>query len=160
LEEASAVLVDGLHHMAFLTADLDRLVAFYERIFDARATLDRDDGGLRHAFLEIGPRTVLHPFEREAVEVPGRQPTFERGRLDHFALNAVSEEAFRELRRRLIAEGAHATDDGLVTDMRSLLSLRLHDPDGGWHEVIWVKPGGPFEEALKGPEDWEMIELD
>jgi hypothetical protein len=29
-----------------------------------------------------------------AAQVPGRQPIFERGRLDHFGLNAASEEAF------------------------------------------------------------------
>jgi hypothetical protein len=44
------------------------------------------------------------------VGVPGRQEIFQRGRLDHFALNAASEEAFREIRRRLIAEGANATE--------------------------------------------------
>jgi catechol 2,3-dioxygenase-like lactoylglutathione lyase family enzyme len=32
-------LVKDLHHIAFLTADVDRLIAFYERIFDARVTL-------------------------------------------------------------------------------------------------------------------------
>ena len=146
--------------MTFLTADLDRLIAFYERIFDARVTLDRDDEGLRHAFIEIGPHTVLHPFEVPAVNVPDRQPIFERGRLDHFALNAASEEAFREIRRRLIAEGAYAIEDGLVTDMGSLLSISFHDPDGGWHEVIWVKPGASPGEGPKPPGEWTMIELD
>jgi len=62
-EEASVTLVDDLHHMTFLTADLDRLIAFCERIFDARVTLDREDDGHRHAFIEIGPHTVLHPFQ-------------------------------------------------------------------------------------------------
>jgi catechol 2,3-dioxygenase-like lactoylglutathione lyase family enzyme len=158
MTEAGVALVDNLHHVAFLTADLDRLIAFYERIFDARVTLDREDGSppLRHAFIEIGPLTVLHPFEVPGVEVPGRQPMFERGRLDHFALNAASEEAFREIGRRLIAEGANATEGGLVTDMGSLLSFSFHDPDGGWHEVIWVKPGRP---GLEHPGDWRMIEL-
>jgi catechol 2,3-dioxygenase-like lactoylglutathione lyase family enzyme len=154
-------LVNDLHHMTFLTADLDRLIAFYERIFDARVTFDREEeGAVRHAFIEIGPHTVLHPFEVAGVEVPSRQPIFERGRLDHFALNAASEEAFREIRRRLIAEGAHATEGGLVTDMGSLLSFSFHDPDDGWHEVMWVKPGVPPEEGLKPPAEWEMIELD
>jgi catechol 2,3-dioxygenase-like lactoylglutathione lyase family enzyme len=155
---AGVALVDNLHHVAFLTADLDRLIAFYERIFDARVTLDREDGSppLRHAFIEIGPLTVLHPFEVRGVEVPGRQPMFERGRLDHFALNAASEEAFREIGRRLIAEGANATEGGLVTDMGSMLSFSFHDPDGGWHEVIWVKPGRP---GVERPGDWRMIEL-
>jgi catechol 2,3-dioxygenase-like lactoylglutathione lyase family enzyme len=153
-------LVNDLHHMTFLTADLDRLIGFYERIFDARVTLDREDVGRRHAFIEIGPHTVLHPFEVPAEDVPGRQPIFERGRLDHFALNAASEESFREIRRRLIAEGAHATEDGLVTDMGSMLSISFHDPDDGWHEVIWVKPGASRGEDAKPPGDWTMIELD
>ena len=158
-EEIDLALVDDLHHLAFLTADMDRLIAFYERIFDARVTLDREDGGRRHAFIEIGPHTILHPFEVPAADVPDRQPIFERGRLDHFALNAASEEAFREIRRRLIAEEANATEGGLVTDMGSLLSFSFHDPDGGWHEVIWVKPGAASE-GLGGPDEWEMIELD
>jgi catechol 2,3-dioxygenase-like lactoylglutathione lyase family enzyme len=90
-----SALVDDLHHLTFVTADLDRLIAFYERVFDARVTLDREDGGRRHAFIEIGPRTVLHPFEVPAADVPGRQPIFERG-------------------------------------------FSFYDPDGGWHEVMWV----------------------
>jgi catechol 2,3-dioxygenase-like lactoylglutathione lyase family enzyme len=154
------MLVEDLHHIAFLTADLDRLIGFYERIFDAKVMLDRDDGGRRHAFIEIGPHTVLHPFEVAAEAVPDRQPIFERGRLDHFALNAASEEAFREIRRRLIAEGAHATEGGLVTDMGAVLSFSFHDPDDAWHEVIWVKPGIGFLEGFKRPDEWEMIELD
>jgi catechol 2,3-dioxygenase-like lactoylglutathione lyase family enzyme len=152
-------LVNDLHHMTFLTADMDRLISFYERIFDARATLDSEEGGLRHAFIGIGLHTVLHPFEVPGVGVPGRQEIFRRGRLDHFALNAASEEAFREIRRRLIAEGANATEGGLVTDMGSMLSFSFHDPDDGWHEVMWVKPGGA-EEGLKGPPDSKMIDLD
>jgi catechol 2,3-dioxygenase-like lactoylglutathione lyase family enzyme len=152
------MLANGLHHIAFLTADLDRLIGFYERIFDARVTLDRGDQ-LRHAFIEIGPTTVLHPFEVPAEKIPDLQPIFERGRLDHFALNAASEDAFREIRRRLIAEGAHATEDGLVTDMGALLSISFHDPDGGWHEVIWIKPGVGLENIGR-PEEWTMIDLD
>jgi catechol 2,3-dioxygenase-like lactoylglutathione lyase family enzyme len=152
-------LVNDLHHLAFLTADMDRLISFYERNFDARVTLDRKDGELRHAFIEIGPNTVLHPFEVPGAELPGRQEIFQRGRLDHFALNATSEEAFREVRRRLIADGAHATEGGLVTDMGSMLSFSFHDPDDGWHEIMWVKPGRAGEPP-SGPPNWNMIDLD
>jgi hypothetical protein len=53
----------------------------------------------------------------------------------HF--RARAEEAFQELRRRLVAEVA---SDGVVADMRSLLSLGFADPDGGQHEVVWIKP--------------------
>jgi catechol 2,3-dioxygenase-like lactoylglutathione lyase family enzyme len=152
------ILVEDLHHIAFLTADLDRLSSFYERVFDARVALDRTDNGRRHALIEIGPHTVLHPFEVPADRLPGRQPMLERGRLDHFALDATSRNAFLEIRRRLIAEGAHATENGLVTDMGgSVWSISFHDPDGGWHEVMWMEPGAHFEH-IKSPTEWEMID--
>lgn len=152
-------LVNGVHHVAFLTADLDRLIAFYERVFDARVTFDREDGGRRHAFIEVGEHTVLHPFEVQAADVPGRQAMFERGRLDHVALDAASEEAFREIRRRLIAEGAHATEGGLVTDMGgSVLSFSFHDPDGAWGEVMWSGPEARFED-IGSPSEWRMVDL-
>jgi hypothetical protein len=96
-------------------------------------------------FIEVGPHTVLHPFQVPGVKPPSSQPLFQRGRLDHFALNAASEEAFYELRLRIVAEGA---GDGVVTDMGSLLNFGFTDPDGGQHEVIWVKPGVPVETGL------------
>jgi catechol 2,3-dioxygenase-like lactoylglutathione lyase family enzyme len=142
---------------------MDRLISFYERVFDARVTFDRTEEGpqrLRHAFIEVGPHTVLHPFQVEGVDPPGRQAMFARGRLDHFALNAASEEAFREIRRRLIAEGAHATEDGLVTDMGSMWSFSFYDPDGGWSEVMWVKPGAPDNSGHTSPDEWQMIDPD
>jgi catechol 2,3-dioxygenase-like lactoylglutathione lyase family enzyme len=100
-------LVDGIHHVTFLTEDMDRLVAFYERVFDAEKTLDMTEEGVRHVFLKVGQPTVLHPFQMlEGPDPPPPSPMFSRGRLDHFALYAPSEEAFRELRRRIEAEGA------------------------------------------------------
>jgi catechol 2,3-dioxygenase-like lactoylglutathione lyase family enzyme len=56
-------LVEGVHHVTFLTEDIDRLAAFYERVFDARKTLDIAEEGIRHIFLEVGATSVLHPFE-------------------------------------------------------------------------------------------------
>ena len=151
-------LVNGLHHAAFVTADLDRLISFYERVFDARVVFDREDNGLRHALIEIGPHTTLHPFEVPVGEVPGRQAMFQRGRLDHLALNAESKESFLEIRRRLIAEDAHATEDGLVSDMGGgVWSISFHDPDGAWSEVMWMSPDARFAD-IKSPPDWEMID--
>jgi catechol 2,3-dioxygenase-like lactoylglutathione lyase family enzyme len=149
-------LLNDIHHLTFITADMDRLIDFYQRIFGARVTVDLEEEGLRHSFIEVGPHTVLHPFQIPGVEPPGYQPMFSRGRLDHFALNAASEEAFRELRRRLVAEGA---SDGAVTDVGSLLLLSFTDPDSGGHELIWVKPGVPVTRGLKR-EDWRKIDLD
>jgi catechol 2,3-dioxygenase-like lactoylglutathione lyase family enzyme len=145
----------GIHHLSTLTADMDRLIGFYERVFDARVTLDMEEDGLRHTFIELGSGTVLHPFQIPGIEVPQDEiPMFQRGRLDHFGLNAASEDAFHELRRRVIAEGA---GDGLVTDMGPLLSFSFTDPDGAGLEVMWVKPGVPVETTLPRAE-WTVAE--
>ena len=147
--------LSGIHHLTSLTADMDRLIGFYERVFDARVTLDIEEEGLRHTFIELGPNTVLHPFQLTGLEVrQGEIPMFQRGRIDHFGLNAASEEAFGELRRRVMAEGA---GDGLVTDMGSLLSFSFTDPDGLGLEVMWVKPGVPVESTRRRA-DWTTVE--
>ena len=149
-------MLDGIHHLTSLTADLDRLIGFYERVFDARVTLDLEEEGLRHAFIELGPGTVLHPFQVPGVDVPQDEiPMFARGRLDHFGLTAASERAFRELRRRVVLEGA---GDGLVTDMGPFLSFSFTDPDGAGHEVMWVKPGSS-PQATRRRADWTSTEL-
>lgn len=131
-------LVDGVHHLTFLTEDMDRLLAFYVRVFDAEVSLDMNEEGVRHAFLKVGPTTVLHPFQVAGPGPPPPSPMFSRGRLDHFALLAASEPAFRELRRRIEAEGAA---DGEVRDMGRLWIMGYFDPDGAAHEVILQRPG-------------------
>jgi catechol 2,3-dioxygenase-like lactoylglutathione lyase family enzyme len=153
--EAKSTLLDDINHLTFVTADMDRLISFYERVFGARTTVDLEEEGLRHALIEVGPHTVLHPFQIPGIDPPGQQPMFERGRLDHFALNAVSEEAFRELHRRIEAEGAL---DSVVTDMGSMLLFSFLDPDDGRHEVVWRKPGVPVEAGLRQAE-WKTVEL-
>jgi catechol 2,3-dioxygenase-like lactoylglutathione lyase family enzyme len=105
VKEAKVRLLNGIHHLTFVTSDMDRLIAFYGCVFGARVTVDVEEEGLRHAFIEVGPYTVLHPFEVPGPEPLGLLPMFQRGRLDHFALSAASEEAFWELRRRLVAPG-------------------------------------------------------
>ena len=107
-------LVEGIEHLTFLSDDVDRLAGFYERVFEAEKTLDMTEEGFRHLFLEVSPTTVLHPFQLlDAPALPATPGTmFQRGRIDHFALLAPSEEAFREIRRRLESEGAAARPVG------------------------------------------------
>ena len=55
----------GINHVTFLTADMDRLAAFYEDMFQARRVLElpvpEHDG--RHALIEIGDGAALHALE-------------------------------------------------------------------------------------------------
>lgn len=135
----------GVNHIATVTADLDRLSDFYERIFDAPKLLEVALPPIgRHAFIPIGGPAVLHVFE-----VDGTKPTdfgdeiFDRGRVDHFALQTETFEDFEELRSRLIHEGA---TEGIVNDFGVLLTFSFTDPDGTWAEVGWWKDGlGPLD---------------
>jgi catechol 2,3-dioxygenase-like lactoylglutathione lyase family enzyme len=149
-------LVEGVHHVTFLTEDIERLSAFYARVFDARRTLDMTEEGVRHVFLEVGSTTVLHPFQiLDGPALPSTPGTmFQRGRLDHFAFWATSAEAFRELRRRIESEGAA---DGEVRDMKTMWIMGFRDPDGFYVEVIWHKPGAPDSETLPRAE-WTTVE--
>ncbi len=131
-------LTGGPHHLATLTADLDRLIDFYRRVFEARVVGDMREEGLRHAFIDLGRGFMLHPFQIPAVEVPqGELAMFQRGRIDHLALRAETADGFWVLRERIYEAGA---SDGQVTDMGPLLSAGFVDPDGLWGEVCWDRP--------------------
>jgi catechol 2,3-dioxygenase-like lactoylglutathione lyase family enzyme len=147
----------GIHHLTTLTADMDRLIDFYERLFDAEVTLDVEEEGLRHAFIDIGQGTLLHPFELSGVDVPQCYiPMFKRGRMDHFGLSAATEEEFWEMRERVMQQGA---GDGLVSDMGPFLSFAFIDPDGVGHEVMWTKPDASAESCLPRS-DWTVVQTE
>jgi catechol 2,3-dioxygenase-like lactoylglutathione lyase family enzyme len=133
------MLLDGINHVAVLTADTDRLTAFYAEMFDA--TIDgelRESDEFRLTLVKVGPTSELNVFEIAGNQEATRQvPMFERGRLDHLGLQAGSLDAFDTIRDRLIAGGA---SDGFVTDFGQVLSLFFRDPDGLEGEVCVANP--------------------
>ena len=133
------VLTDGINHVAVLTEDLDRLVAWYGEVFGAEVIgFGQDEPDFRMVALRVGPSSELNVFQIRGNEEAARQtPMFGRGRLDHLALNAPDLEAFTEIRARLMARGA---SDGFVTDFGPLLSLFFRDPDGLEAEVCTANP--------------------
>jgi catechol 2,3-dioxygenase-like lactoylglutathione lyase family enzyme len=138
------VLTIGLNHVATLTNDAPRLHAFYEEVFDAEVVRDAHeiDGvdSVRLSIIRIGPWSELNVFQIEGNTEADRQvPMFGRGRLDHFALQAASLEAFETIRERLIARGAA---DSFVTDFGPVLSIFFRDPDGLEGEVCVTNPDG------------------
>jgi catechol 2,3-dioxygenase-like lactoylglutathione lyase family enzyme len=141
-------LVDGISHVATVTEDLDRMVAFYRRVFDAEVSEVMEEDGLRHQLIFLGDEVALHPFELSWKQPDHRFGMFDRGRLDHFGVTAPSVEALLELRDRLLAEndGAGATD-AQVRDFGALYSLHYVDPDGVQLEVNLFK------------DDWTELEM-
>jgi catechol 2,3-dioxygenase-like lactoylglutathione lyase family enzyme len=136
------MLLDGINHVAILTNDTDRLLAFYEEMFDAKPSAEVRDGPVRLTMLDVGPRTELNVFQIEGnTEADHQVPMFERGRIDHIGLQAANKDAFDEIRRRLMARGA---TDGFVTDFGRSLSLFFTDPDGLEGEVLlYLSHDGP-----------------
>lgn len=133
------MLLDGVNHVAVLTADTERLHAFYREVFDATTGPDihTEDGG-RLSFVDIGNGRGLNVFELSGnTEAQRQTPMFGRGRLDHIGLQAASIEAFDTIRERLIARGS---TDGFVSDFGPILSLFFVDPDGLEAEVCVPNP--------------------
>lgn len=149
--------LSGINHVTFLTADMDRLAAFYEDVFGARRIMElpvpKHNG--RHALIEIGRGATLHPFELPRIEPPQPQPMFARGRTDHFALNAPDAETFESLRSRLLERGV---TDGEMTDFGVLRVLTFTDPDGHTVELAhWVGGADPASLDMSQASDDDLI---
>ena len=136
------MLTIGLNHVATLSNDAARLHAFYEEVFDAEVVRDapevEGEDSVRLSIIKVGPWAELNVFQIEGNTEADRQvPMFGRGRLDHFALQAASIEAFEVIRERLIARGSA---DSFVTDFGPVLSIFFRDPDGLEGEVCVTNP--------------------
>ena len=130
----------GFNHVATMTADLDRYLAFYKDIFGAEVlsiTEAREDHP-RMAIVNMGGDSALNVFEVAADSIVGdRAKMGGRGPIDHYALAVDSEEQLLEIRDRLVEVGA---SPGEVTQFGpSLLSVFFRDPDGAELEVAYVK---------------------
>ena len=134
------MLTDGINHVAVLTADTDRLVAFYSEVFGATVDgeMRNDDEGIRLTLVKLGPTSELNVFELQGNEEASKQvPMFGRGRLDHLGIQAADLDAFDTIRDRLVARGS---SNGFVTDFGHVFSLFFVDPDGLEAEVCVGNP--------------------
>jgi catechol 2,3-dioxygenase-like lactoylglutathione lyase family enzyme len=150
-------LTDGFSHIATMTDDLDRLIAFYDRVFDAKVTFDMVEDGLRHAAIDVGNGLVLHAFHVPWATRDDRRGMFERGRIDHYGLTVTSADALLEVRRRLEAEG-QAVTDGEIRDFGPVYSLHFVDPDGVHLEVNLFKESWGSQPVLPRAE-WTVVDL-
>jgi catechol 2,3-dioxygenase-like lactoylglutathione lyase family enzyme len=133
----TTALVTGLNHAAILTADLDRLAAFYGEVFDGEILETPAPPGTRATTVRLAGACGL-----ALLEVPGNPHTagagamLARGHLDHIAFDAPSPQALETIRRRLVDRGA---SDGTVHDYGPMLSVHFVDPDGMESEACWLR---------------------
>jgi catechol 2,3-dioxygenase-like lactoylglutathione lyase family enzyme len=125
----------GFNHVATLTPDMDRLVDFYTKTFDAVVTFEMEarPDHPRMVILDLGGGAALNVFEAPAEEIIGdRRRQGGRGPIDHFAVAVDSLPTLEDVRDRLLAAGA---DIGEIHQLGDIWSLFFRDPDGMELEV-------------------------
>jgi catechol 2,3-dioxygenase-like lactoylglutathione lyase family enzyme len=139
-------LSHGCNHVTVVTKDIDRLVDFYARHFEAEVTIDLKEDGLRHVLIDLGNGFCLHPFQldRSNAHAEGLPGLFSRGHIDHLAINFDRLEDFGEVRRRLVDDGA---SDGRIRDFGVVRIMSFRDPDGMECELAFWKDGQPLSMA-------------
>jgi catechol 2,3-dioxygenase-like lactoylglutathione lyase family enzyme len=128
-------ITTGLNHVATGTADLDRLVRFYEEAFEAVVVFEMDarDDHPRMAILDLGGGAALNAFEVPAESIIGERRTQGgRGAIDHFALAVASRDELDRVRKRILAAGGEVGD---VQRLGGEWSLFFRDVDGMELEV-------------------------
>jgi catechol 2,3-dioxygenase-like lactoylglutathione lyase family enzyme len=128
----------GLNHVAFLTTDMNRTVAFYEAVFEGVVTFEmaKTDDHPWMKILDVGGGAFLNIFEAPAETIIGeRRRQGGRGAVDHFAFNVGSRETLDLVRQRLIDAGAQEV--GEAQQLGQEWSVFFRDPDGLELEVCW-----------------------
>ncbi|HMD45851.1 MAG TPA: VOC family protein [Acidimicrobiales bacterium] len=132
-----APITTGFGHVATLTPDLDRYLAFYTEMFGARVTgiIEAGDDHPKMAMVDMGQGSQLNVFEVPGDGIVGdRGRTGGRGPIDHYAVAVGSAEDLEAVRDRLVAAGS---SPGEITEFGPLLSVFFRDPDGAELEVTF-----------------------
>jgi catechol 2,3-dioxygenase-like lactoylglutathione lyase family enzyme len=129
----------GFNHVATMTPNLDRYLAFYGDMFGAEVIhiMEAQGDHPRMAIVDMGGDSALNVFEVAADSIVGDRSTMGgRGPIDHYALAVGSEEELLEIRDRLVAVDA---SPGEVTQFGpGLRSVFFRDPDGAELEVAYL----------------------
>jgi len=114
----------AIGHVALTVSDLQRSVAWYQRLFDADPVLDEDTGPFHHVVWMLGGTLLgLHQHADSARSEPADEL---RPGLDHVAFNCSDRGALEKWAGRLDELGvAH----GPIVDAPYGSGLSFRDPD-------------------------------
>jgi len=136
---AATPAVTGFNHVAVLTGDLDRLVAFYCDVLGGEAAdVPTQPGANRARLVRLGPTAALVVLEVAAdhPHADGHAGELQRGHLDHVGFEVATAADLEAIRDRLVARGA---SDGHIHDYGALVTVGFTDPDGMSTEVCWLR---------------------
>ena len=129
-------ITTGFNHVATLTADLDRFVAWYGEVFGAEVTFSMEAEGdhPRMMIVDLGGGAALNVFEVPEEAIIGeRRRIGARGAIDHFGIAVPDRATLEQVQARLEAAGA---DIGEIQNLGGdTWSLFFRDVDGMELEV-------------------------
>ena len=129
-------ITSGFNHVATLTTDMARTVAFYTDAFEAAKIfeMEKTDDHPYMVILDLGGGAALNVFEVDPADMIGdRQSQGRRGAIDHFAFAVESKTVLESVRDRLVAAGADEV--GEIHRLGDVWSVFFRDPDGMELEV-------------------------
>lgn len=119
----------GVHHVALLSADVERTVRFYQELLEFPLTEifeNRDYQGSNHFFFDIGNGNLLAFFDFPGLDLGPYAEVL--GGLHHVAIS-VEPERWAHLKGKL-------DDAGVQYQEESGTSIYFRDPDGARVELI------------------------
>ncbi|HWO15010.1 MAG TPA: VOC family protein [Polyangiaceae bacterium] len=132
------VVFTGVHHLAFITGDLEATVRFYRDLLGLPLGLATAEGATRHYFFQLTERDAIAFFGwDDAAPIAGKRPGVPtrapRG-FDHVAIGVASKGDLFAMRDRLAASGVAVEgpiDHGLGW------SIYFKDPNNLDLELTW-----------------------
>ncbi len=127
--ERPASTARGVHHVALLSADVERTIRFYQDVLGFPLTSlfeNRDYQGSTHFFFDIGHGNALAFFDLPGLDLGPYAEVL--GGLHHLAISITRDE-WEAAKARLAAAGIETT----VIDHASMY---FRDPDGARLELI------------------------
>jgi len=119
----------GVHHIAFLSSDVERTIAFYQDLLEFPLTElfeNRDYAGSTHFFFDIGHGNLLAFFDFPGLDLgPYREVL---GGLHHLAIS-VAPDRWEHLKAKLEAAGVETHEE-------SGASVYFRGPDGERLELL------------------------
>jgi catechol 2,3-dioxygenase-like lactoylglutathione lyase family enzyme len=119
----------GLHHVAFLSSNVERTVRFYQELLEFPLTdifENRDYRGSNHFFFDVGNRNLLAFFDFPGLDLGPYAEVL--GGLHHIAIS-VEPDKWQRLKDKL-------DDAGIPYLHESGTSIYFADPDGARVELI------------------------